>query len=57
MAEEPYQHRTDIVSGIVPSKYPQARYFRAICSCGWMGVKMEKRKDAEYDADEHVRLT
>ena len=30
--------------------------FTAYCDCGWVGREMERRRDAEEDADEHVRL-
>jgi hypothetical protein len=49
------QHYTDVLTGVNSAKYPKDTYYRAVCkTCGWMGVKMQKRSEAENDADEHV---
>lgn len=56
---QPEQHYTGFQTRDDPRKglYPGLHQFKAFCSCGWIGQWMDRKSDAEEDANEHVRLT
>jgi hypothetical protein len=49
------QHTADIVTGIYPGKYPKRIYYRAVCTCGLLGIKRPTRAEAQNDATDHLR--
>lgn len=51
-------HRVDVEFERLPGlAFAKRTAYFARCSCGWVGRDMERRRDAEDDGDEHVRLT
>jgi len=49
-----HRHRTEI--RVSPRNYDTPTTWTAFCECGWVGYDNPSRRDAENDADEHVRL-
>ena len=46
LADVRRRHQVDVTAGT---------RFVAVCRCGWIGLRLETRRDAEEDGDEHVR--
>jgi hypothetical protein len=52
----PHQHHAEVTKVVPVFAGTRPDWFVAKCDCGWRGQSQDVKRDADEDADEHVRL-